>query len=215
MSQPRAAGFASSAKSFIAYNSVMKDLAPPALENLLNRIGEGDDQAATTLYRHYHGFIYAYLRHRMADEDAAEEVAHDVFMAVFRRPAAFGGTSKFSTWLCGIANNKAADWGRARRRGIPVAEIDDEALAAIADPSANFVARLEEAQNDAVVRQCIDALPDIQRDAVFWAYYEDEDMVSIAERQRCPVGTVKSRLANARKKLMDCLVRWFGRNGDD
>jgi RNA polymerase sigma-70 factor (ECF subfamily) len=193
----------------------MKDILSPALENLLNRIGEGDDQAATTLYRHYHGFIYAYLRHHMADESAAEEVTHDVFMAVLRRPNAFGGTSKFSTWLCGIANNKAADWGRIRRRRIPMAEIDDDTLAAIADPSANFVARLEEAQSAATIRQCIDALPDIQRDAVFWAYYEDEDMVSIAERQSCPVGTVKSRLANARKKLMDCLARWFGGKGDD
>lgn len=190
----------------------MTDLPPDELADLLNRIGKGDDKAVTRLYRHYHGFVYAYLRHRMADEEAAEEAAHDVFMAVCRRPQSFGGNSKFSTWLCGIANNKAADWGRKRSRNVPVAEIEDEVLQAIADPDADFVARLEGAQSDRAVRDCIDALPDAHREAVFWAYYEEADMETIAEHQGCPVGTVKSRLSNARKKLMDCLSRWMGGN---
>lgn len=188
----------------------MKDLPPEELAGILNQIGEGDDKAATRLYRHYHGFVYAYLRHRMADEHAAEEVAHDTFMAVVKRPQSFAGTSKFSTWLCGIANNKAADWGRRNRRSVPVAEIEDHALAAIADPEADFVARLEEIQGEEAVRDCVDALPNAHREAVFWAYYQDEDMAAIAERQSCPVGTVKSRLSNARRKLMDCLSRWMG-----
>ena len=188
----------------------MKDLPAQELADLLNRIGEGDDKAFTRLYRHYHGFIYAYLRHRMADEHAAEEVAHDVFVAVFKRPLSFGGTSKFSTWLCGIANNKAVDWGRHDRRTVQVAEIKDDALAAIADPQADFVARLEEIQGEEAVRDCVDALPDAHREAVFFAYYQDEDMAAIAQRQSCPVGTVKSRLSNARKKLVDCLSRWMG-----
>lgn len=118
----------------------------------------------------------------MADEHAAEEVAHDAFMAVFKRPKAFGGKSKFSTWLCGIANNKAADWGRRDHRSVPVAEIEDEALAAIADPTADFV-RLEDIQGEEAVRNCVDALPDAHREAVFWAYYQDEDMAAIAERR--------------------------------
>jgi DNA-directed RNA polymerase specialized sigma24 family protein len=93
------------------------------------------------LYRHYYGVI-----------------------------AAFGGTSKFSTWLCGIANNKAADWGRARRRGIPVAEIDDEALTT-ADPSADFVARMEDAESEAAFRQCADT-PRDELTLVFREEYE-------------------------------------------
>ena len=188
----------------------MTDLPPEKIAELLNRIGKGDDKAVTTLYRHYHGFVYAYLRHRMADEDAAEEAAHDVFMAVYRRPQSFAGNAKFSTWLCGIANNKAADWGRKRKRTIQVAEIEDEVLQGIADPDSDFVGRLEDAQDKQAVRQCIDALPDTHREAVFWAYYEDADMETIAEHQGCPVGTVKSRLSNARKKLVDCLSRWMG-----
>lgn len=185
----------------------MNDLSADKLQALLNRIARGDDSAARDLYRHYHTFIYAYTRYRMGDEEAAAEITHDVFMVVFERPAAFAGNSKFSTWLCGIANFKMADWWRRHQRKIEIAEVEDEQLSDIPDPDGDFVERIEAAQSDALVRLCIDGLPDIQREAVFWAYFEDEDMNSIANRQACPVGTVKSRLANARKKLMDCLSR--------
>jgi RNA polymerase sigma-70 factor (ECF subfamily) len=193
----------------------MRDLLPQELADILNRIGQGDDKAFTRLYRHYHGFIYAYLRHRMANEHAAEEVAQDVFMVVFNRPKSFDGRSKFSTWLCGIANHKAADWGRRNGSSMPMAEIDDDTLAAVADPQADFVARLEDAQHTQVIRDCIDLLPEGKRNAVFWAFYEEASMATIAERQDCPVGTVKSRLSYGWRKVMDCVSRALGGHGHD
>lgn len=185
----------------------MKDIYSQRLTELLNRIGNGDDKAVAELYRHYHGFVYAYLRHRLADEQAAEEVVQDVFLAVCKRPAAYGHASKFSTWLCSIAKYKAMDWLRRHYRELPVAELEDDTLQAIEDPNADFVAHMQEAESEDAMKLCIDALPDDQRDAIFWAYYEDADMASIAEWQKCPVGTVKSRLSNARRKMKDCLSR--------
>lgn len=185
----------------------MQDLSSEKIRSLLNRIENGDDKAVTELYRHYQKFIYAYLRHRLADDSAAEEVCHDTFLAVCRRPGAFAGNSKFSTWLCAIANHKAADWGRKTGRLIPVAEMDDDAWHALPDPDADFVSRLEATQDNAKIRECVDALPDSQRECIFWAYYEDADMTTISEHLSCPIGTVKSRLNLARKKLADCLSR--------
>lgn len=188
----------------------MIELPDHELRNLLNRIGQGDDQAVASLYRHYHGFVYAYLRHRMADEAAAEEVTHDVFMAVVGRPQSFAAQAKFSTWLCGIAKHKMADWHRKRLRRVPETELDEASLLELPDPDPGFMERLADAQLEAALRKCIDALPEAHREAVFWAYYEDADMETIARHQGCPAGTVKSRLSNARKKLMACLSSWFG-----
>ena len=188
----------------------MSELPASELQDLLNRIAKGDDKAVVRLYSHYHGFVYAYLRHRMADEAAAEEVAHDVFMAVVRRPQSFSGGAQFSTWLCGIAKHKMADWGRRYRRRVLEMELDEEALCAIPDPDADFVAALEQRQSDQAIRDCVDALPPAHREAVFWAYYEGADMETIAAHQNIPVGTVKSRLSNARKKLFACLSAWLG-----
>jgi RNA polymerase sigma-70 factor (ECF subfamily) len=193
---------------------MMKDMPVASVATLLNRIAQGDDKAATELYRHYYGFVYAYLRYKMADEQAAEETAHDVFIAVCRRPLAFQGNSKFSTWLCGIANNKTTDWLRKKGRHVPVVDIDDEVLGAIPDPDADIVGQLAQAQNAEIVRRCVEGLPDKHREVVFLAYFEEASMEEIAERVACPEGTVKSRLSNARAKLLDCLKRWLGDHHD-
>jgi RNA polymerase sigma-70 factor (ECF subfamily) len=192
----------------------MKDLPVQSVTSILNRIAQGDDKAATELYRHYYGFVYAYLRYKMADEQAAEDAAQDVFIAVCRRPLAFQRSSKFSTWLCGIANNKAKDWLRKKGRSVPMVDIDEEVLGEIPDPEADIVDRLGDAQNAEIVRKCVEGLPDKHREVVFLSYYEEASMEEIAERVSCPEGTVKSRLSHARAKLLDCLKRWLGDHHD-
>lgn len=193
----------------------MTDLPNQTIAEILNQLGQGDDKVATRLYRHYHGFLYAYIRHRLADDAAAEEVTHDVFLSVFQKPEAFGGQSKFSTWLCAIAKFKAADWWRKQKRELPLDDVADEVIEAEPDPNWDFVARIESAQDAVAVRHCIDQLPANQREAVFWIFYQDEGLENVAKHQQCPVGTVKSRLFNARKQLRDCVSRWIegGRYG--
>lgn len=187
----------------------MLDLPIQTLDELLNQIGQRNDQAVTRLYRHYHGFLYAYIRHRLADDAAADEVTQDVFLSVFQKPQAFGGESKFSTWLCAIAKFKTADWWRKQKRELLVDDVADEVMEAEPDPNWDFVARLESAQDAQALRYCIDRLPVDQREAVFWVYYEDAALEQVAQQQDCPVGTVKSRLSNARKRLRDCVSRWI------
>lgn len=187
----------------------MIDLPIETLRDLLNRIAQKDDQAATQLYRHYHGFLYAYTRHQLPDDAAADEVTQDVFLFVFQKPHAFGEQSKFSTWLCSIAWRKAADWGRKRKREIPLADVPDEVMEAAPDPNWDFVARIESAQDAQALRYCIDRLPGDQREAVFSVYYDDAGLEQVARQQGCPVGTVKSRLSTARRRLGECISRWI------
>jgi len=193
----------------------MREPSAQIISDLLNRIAQGDDKAATALYRHYFGFVYAYLRYRISDEQAAEEAANDVFLAVCKNPMAYQGNAKFSTWLCAIANNKAADRLRKRARSAPVAENSDELLAGIPDPEPDVIERMGAAQNAEIVRRCIEALPEKHREAVFLAYFEDAGMEEIARRTSCPEGTVKSRLSHARAKLLDCVSGWLGGGHDE
>lgn len=188
----------------------MGDLPQQQLAELLNRIGRGDDRAASTLYRHYYAYVHAFIRYRIRDEQAAEEIAHDVFLAVCRNPAAFQGQAKFSTWLGAIASNKSVDWLRRRgRTTVAEAEGSDEVLAAIPDPSPDLIERMGEAQHAEIVRRCIDALPEKHRQVVFLAYYEEAGVNEIARQAGCPEGTVKSRLSHARAKLLDCVSAWL------
>lgn len=187
----------------------MTDLPEATLAQLLNQIGLGDDKAVIRFYRHYHGFLYAFIRHRLSNEADAEEVTQDVLLAVCQKPQAFRGQSKFSTWLCGIAKFKIVDLRRKQGHGLPIAEVDDEFVQEQADPNWNFVERLEAEEDEEALRHCRDALPDEQKEAIFWVFYQGEGLDAVAARQECPVGTVKSRLFNARKRLHDCMSRWL------
>lgn len=187
----------------------MIDLPEATIAQLLNEIGRGDEKAVTRLYRHYHGFLFAFIRHKLSNDADAEEVTQDVLMAVCKKPQTFLGQANFSTWLCGIAKFKVIDLRRKQGGGLPMAEVDDELIQEQADPNWNFVAQMEAEEDEEALRLCRDALPDEQKEAIFWVYHQGEGLETVAQRQACPVGTVKSRLFNARRRLHECMTRWM------
>ena len=193
----------------------MTDLPDQTLAELLNQIGRSDDKACARLYRHYFDFVYAFVRHRVTVDAAAEELTHDVFLSVFKKPQDFECRSKFSTWLCAIARRKAADWWRAQKKAFDLDDVDEQTIDNAPDPDWDFVARFESEQDAQAVRYCLDRLPAEHRETMFWVYYEDAGLEAVAKHQDCPVGTVKSRLFNARQRMRECVSRWIegGRHG--
>lgn len=189
----------------------MTDLPSAQLDALLNQIADGDEQAFSTVYCHYQRFVYAYLRHKLVDPDAVEEVLHDTFLAFYRRPRSYAtGQTRFSTWLCGIANHKLGDWARRRNRQPVTANTDDEFLESLPDPDYDSLGQLEQAEEERVLRDCLDALPADHRETFFWVFYEEEGMEQVAQRLACPVGTIKSRLHHARKRVAECVKLKLG-----
>lgn len=187
----------------------MNDLPFDDVSKLLNQIERRDDKAAKQLYEHYFGFVYAFVRHQLPADQAAEDVTQDVFVRVFLKPQAFSGNSKFSTWLCGIAKNKCVDWWRKNRDSVAYENDDEQQLEDQLDPNWDFVTNLQIKQDHEALRHCVDKLPAEQREAVFWTYFQDERVDVVAKQLECPAGTVKSRLFNARKRLHDCMSRWL------
>lgn len=188
----------------------MTDLPAPELSRLLNRIAAGDEQAVSAVYRHYRGFLNAFVRRQYADAAGAEEVVQDTLFDALRRPERYQGQAKFSTWLCSIASHKIVDRLRKQGRQPLTEEFDDSLAETIADPNWDFSAALEDAELQHWLARCIEALPAAHKEALFWAFQEDERVEDIAVRQGCPAGTVKSRLFHARQKVRACLKSIFG-----
>lgn len=189
--------------------SAMQDLSNEEVTTLLNQIASGNDKAATQLYQCYFDFLYAYVRHQLADTQATEDVTQEVFVAVFLKPQTFAGNARFSTWLCGIAKNKCVDWWRKQRGPMALAPLDENDQDDQVDPNWDFVSNMETQQDNEAMRKCIDKLPTDHREAIFWVYFHEEGLEAVAKHLDCPMGTVKSRLFNARKKLRDCMSRWL------
>jgi RNA polymerase sigma-70 factor (ECF subfamily) len=186
----------------------MRELPDATLNALLKRIGQQDAQALKTLYAHYHGRVYAFVMHKHARHADAEEITNDVFKVLAQNPAAFRGQSRFSSWLMAIASHRVIDlWRKQGRR--PLYESDEDVpVCAVADPSGDPLSQALEREEHVALDICRDALPIEQKEAIYLAYYEDASAAEIAQRQQCPVGTVKSRLFKARQKLQQCLERW-------
>ncbi|MEC7946849.1 MAG: sigma-70 family RNA polymerase sigma factor, partial [Myxococcota bacterium] len=77
----------------------------PTDEELVRRFDDGDRDAFSELVRRYQDRVFTLCLRWMRDRQVAEEVAQDVFVAVYKALPRFRGDSKFSTWLFRIATN--------------------------------------------------------------------------------------------------------------
>lgn len=194
------------------YPFSMKDLPEKDLKKLLNQVALGNNKAVETIYYHYQASLFAFIRLRVRDDSAAEEILNDTFMIAMKKPEQYDGSAEFKTWLCGIAKNVCGTWMRKQNTGVARSMVDvgEEVFDNLPDPDWDIVSRLEAREMDDVLRECIDKLPVTHREAFFWTWFEEEPMEMVAERMACPVGTIKSRLFNARTKIADCVKGVLG-----
>lgn len=190
----------------------MDEFSPDHLQSVLNQISIGNDKAMEALYRRYHAALFAYIRHIVTIDEAAEEILHDTFMVIHSKPLAYNGQCKFFTWLCSIAKNKAADWwratGRQQKNDIKMEEMT-VVFPDTPDISWAVIEHYEKTELNKVMQGCLDKLPDSQREAAYWTYYQDFRINEIALIAECPENTIKTRLLHARHKIKDCLERAY------
>lgn len=171
-------------------------------EALLSLIAVSDRQALAALYDRYGRRVFALAARMLGDSHASEEVTQDVFLSVWRRVSSYkAGKGRFTTWLFSIAHNRAIDELRRRRREKyrenPVLEDHMDLPSESVPPPEEVVARSE----GAMVREALGTLPSEQRGVIEMSYFGGLTQVEIAERTGQPLGTVKTRMRLALKKL--------------
>lgn len=175
---------------------------------LLSRAAAGDRDARRALFElHREAAFRVALRVTRREQDALD-VVQDAFIRAFESLADFQRESGFKTWLLRIVTNRALDLVRARRvRQAVSIEGSDEDKPEVGVPAADSgpEAALAERELGVRIQRAIDALPPEQR-AVFSLFALGElSYAQIAEALEIPIGTVMSRLFNARKRLQQTL----------
>ena len=175
------------------------------LDALITRVARHQDRAAfAALFDHFAPRVKAYLMRLGTDDGAAEELAQEVMLAVWRRAASFNpALASASTWIFTIARNKRID--RLRRERRPEIDPDDPAL--VPDPAVGADIALDHAETGDRLRAAIDSLPAEQARLLVMAYFEDKSHRAIAVETRLPLGTVKSRIRLALGRLRAALER--------
>jgi RNA polymerase sigma-70 factor (ECF subfamily) len=167
--------------------------------SLLRRIAVGDNAAFTQLFKHYEAekrlwrYLYRLLNQ---DVDTADELFVEVMFEVWKNAASFAGKAKPSTWIFGIAHNKAMTV--LRRKPWRMISLNDSDH----DPREPRSLEVEEDRDrrGRCLRQAIDMLSPKHR-AVVHLYLQDFSLKEMAMIIDCNEATVKTRMFYARKQL--------------
>jgi RNA polymerase sigma-70 factor, ECF subfamily len=166
---------------------------------LVNRIAAGDKLATQALFARHRTSIYRWLLRFVGSEALAEDLLSEVFLDVWRQADRFEGRSSVSTWLMSIARYKALSARRIRTEE----ELTEEIEAAIADPSDDPEAALQEKDRGELLRQALTHLSREHREIIDLVYYHERSIAECAEIVGIPAATVKTRMFYARRKLAE------------
>ncbi len=175
---------------------------------LVDLVRRGDHAAFAALVDRHRTAVYRTAFAALGTEQEAEEVAQDAFIIAFRRIADFRGEASFRSWLLTIAWRRALSHRRTVvRRLRRVVGLGSEAWPEppALDPSPE--AALLDGDLRRQVRRLIRALPAALRDALLMTAASPETYEEVAAVLGIPVGTLKYRVADARKRLKVKLAR--------
>ena len=170
---------------------------------ILRRIRAGDPSAVDDLYERFRRPAFALARRILADDVLAEDVLQEVFLSVWRDPAAYErGKGSVASWLLAVVHHKAVDAVRreeSQRRRQALAEEElvlDEPVAA-RDVEDDVWTRVVSQQ----VRAALGGLSAPQREALTLAYYGGYTQREVAALTGAPLGTVKTRMLSGMRRL--------------
>lgn len=181
---------------------------------LVERAQKGDLDAFEQLVEKYRQKVWRLAIRLLRDEEEALDLSQEVFVRAYQSLRNFRGQSAFYTWLFRITMNLATDRQRqraSRQRAFGSEEVpEEEWTRTLPDPSRrpdDEAARVEEREK---IRRALDALPLHHRTIIMLSDIEGLTYREIAEVLQCPIGTVMSRLHNARKQLRGLLSSLLG-----
>ncbi|HEY9432641.1 MAG TPA: RNA polymerase sigma factor [Blastocatellia bacterium] len=186
-----------------------KTLSLSSDEELLRLMLAGDGDAFEALYDRRQGGVYRFALRMSGSAEIAEDVTHDVFIALMRDGHQFDSArGSVASYLFGIARHSTLKRLRRERSFVSMSDdVEDggsapkgldERLVADADPFAD----LTRSETIDLVRQAILALPEHYREVVALCSLGEMSYEQAASVIGCPVGTVRSRLNRAREILV-------------
>lgn len=159
-------------------------------ELLVLRCQLGERAAFDALIARWAAPVAAHARRVTQDDDAAAELAQDIWLRVFRGLDRLREPQRFRSWLFGIAHRAFADSLRRRYAALAIADAGE--LAEAPEP--------EHADIELVERGLV-RLPPVEREILTLFYLQELSIAEVAEALGIAPGTVKSRLHRARHQL--------------
>jgi len=171
------------------------------LQLLVIRCQTGDERAFSQLFERFSDRTLRYLRGLLGD--TGDDVQQEVWLSVYRGIHTLASPRAFRTWLFRTTRHRAIDVLRQQRR-------ERELLANVA-MEAEDATEMEEhaaiAIDDESVIAALSAMPAVQREVLVLRFQNELSYAEVAQVVGCSIGTVRSRLHHAKKRLQELLER--------
>lgn len=166
-------------------------------EQLVSHLAQGDESALETLYHRHSRSLYSLAFRITGDSVAAEDLLQDTFFQLWRKASQFDAArGSLIGWLLTITRRRAISHVRAKRWAAESYEDGSQELSSMANSEA-----LEQQIARELVSAALVGLPESQLQAISLAYFDGFTCEEIARHANVPLGTVKSRLRFALKRM--------------
>jgi RNA polymerase sigma-70 factor (ECF subfamily) len=176
------------------------------------RVRAGDESAFAFLVQKYRRPMLSFMYRMVHNQAAAEDLAQEVFLRVYRSRETYTANAKFSTWLYRIATNLAVNHARDTRHDRPEVSMSLDApdtetglMPDLPDGTPNVEENILRRERLAAIRSHVQALPERQRMAVIMHKYQGMDYRQIAEVLHLSESATKSLLFRAYESLREKL----------
>lgn len=182
---------------------------------LIDRCLAGDDTAFDQIVYRYQDMVFNLSCRLLGGYDEAVDLSQEVFLQVYRKLASFRRDASLRTWIYRIAINRAKNrqrWWKRRIAEMTAVSIEEAETRSGSGVAARLASdddgpdeALERKEQGQILHRAIEKLPFDQRTILLLKEIEGLSYEEISTTLDLPLGTVKSRLARARKSLRDNL----------
>jgi len=170
----------------------------------------GSVDAFSQLVRRHQGRVRAFISGFVRQADVIDDLAQDVFFAAYRSLATYNGECALSTWLLGIARNRAMNY--LRREASRRAQEAGELRSLLAGWRAEQLEQQEKAPEEctrelSALDECIKSLPENSSRILAEFYYENRSSKAIAQELGKSESSVRMTLLRIRQQLRACVDR--------
>jgi len=184
--------------------------------DIMLRVKTGDQSAFEYLVQKYRRPMVSFMYRMARNSAAAEDLAQEVFLRVYRSRETYEASAKFTTWLYRIATNLAVNHARDSRHERPEVQVsldepdeDTGTTLELPDSSLNAEQQMVRRERMLAIRRKVEALPEQQRLAVIMRKYQQMDYKQIADVLKKSESATKSLLFRAYETLRDQLKEFI------
>lgn len=173
-------------------------------ENLIKDILKGNESAMEILVKRYYDLVHSYIYRTTNDYNIAYDITQDVFIKMMKSIDKYNlEEGKFKNWLLKIAVNTTKDYFKSKtyKQRIENYDIENHEI----EDKSNVIDIISKKEESIKIKEAVEKLPNLQREAIFLKYYNDLKIKEISKITGDNENTIKSRLFNGIKNLKKLL----------